>query len=65
LGWLALHAIRERGIVIWGEDIRHKIPVASRDALLGNVRMACQTMQQHGRGGSLHSVDWLLTAARL
>ena len=65
LGWLALHAIRECGTVIWGEDIRHEIPVASQDALLDDVRMACQSIRQHGRGGSLHAVDWLLTAARL
>jgi hypothetical protein len=65
LGWLTLHVIRERGVVVWGEDIRHEIPAASRGALLDEVRMACQRMRQHGRGGSLHSVDWLLTAARL
>lgn len=65
LGWLALHAICERSVVVWGEDIRREIPVASRQALLDDVRTACQTMRQHGRGGSLHSVDWLLTAARL
>jgi hypothetical protein len=65
LGWLALHGIRERGIIVWGEDIRPEIPVAGRDALLDDVRSACQAMHQHGRGGSLHSVDWLLTAARL
>lgn len=65
LGWLALHAIREAGTVLWGDDVRHEIPVASRDALLDEVRVACQTMRQHGRGGSLHSIDWLLTAARL
>jgi hypothetical protein len=65
LGWLTLHTIRERGIVIWGEDIRHAIPAATREALLDDVRTACQAMRQHGRGGRLHSVDWLLTAARL
>lgn len=65
LGWLALHAIRECGIVTWGEDVRCEIPVAEQDALLDDVRVACQTMRQHGRAGSLHSLDWLLTAARL
>lgn len=65
LGWLALHAIRERGMVVWGEDIRPEIPVVSRKALIDDVRAACRALRQHGRGGSLHSVDWLLMAARL
>jgi hypothetical protein len=65
LGWLTLHAIHEHGIVVWGEDIHPDIPVASRDALLDDARAICQSIRQHGRGGGLHSVDWLLTAARL
>ncbi len=65
LGWFTLSVIRERGIVIWGEDARHEIPLASHEALVGDVWKTCKSMKQHGRGGSLHSVDWLLTAARL
>lgn len=65
LGWLVLHTIRERGIVAWGEDIRRHVPRASRDVLLQDVQSACDSMRAHGRGGTLHSVDWLLTAARL
>lgn len=67
LGWLVLHVIRERGVVIWGEDIRHEIPVASREALIEDVRMACESTRRHAPGfiGRLHSVDFLLTAARL
>jgi hypothetical protein len=30
-----------------------------------DVRAACENAKQHGRGGALHSVDWLLTIARL
>jgi hypothetical protein len=65
LGWMVLHTIRERGIVAWGEDIRSRIPRASRDVLLQDVQTACDSIKAHGRGGTLHSVDWLLTAARL
>ncbi len=65
LGWLVLQVIRERGILIWGEDIRREIPVPRHDALLDEVRMACQSIRQHAGGGGLHSVDWLLTVARL
>lgn len=65
LGWLVLHVIRERGLLLWGEDVRHEIPPATREALLEDVRAACRSGKEHGRPGSLHSVDWLLTAARL
>lgn len=65
LGWLVLHVIRERGIVIWGEDVRKEVPYARRMDLLEDVRAACRSMREHGCGGTLHSVDWLLTAARL
>jgi len=65
LGWLVLQVIRERGILIWGEDIRREIPVPRYDALLDEVRTACQSIRQHAAGGELHSVDWLLTVARL
>jgi len=64
LGWLVLHAIRENGILIWGEDIRHEIPKVRREQLLQDVWEACRSMENQGRGGHLHSVDWLLTAAR-
>jgi len=65
LGWLVLKVIRERGIVIWGVDITNDIPEASRMELLGDIRKACKGIMEHGSGGELHSVDWLLTAARL
>lgn len=65
LGWLVLYVIRESGIVIWGEDIRREIPKATREALIEDMWMACKNMRQYGRGGDLHTIDWLLTAARL
>ncbi len=65
LGWFVLHVIRERGILVWGEDIRREIPVATREDLLAEVRIACRHANEHARAGDLHSVDWLLTVARL
>lgn len=64
LGWLVLHTIRERGIAIWGDDVRHEIPVPTREQLLQDVGEFCQTIKKHGKEGKLHSADWLLTAAR-
>jgi hypothetical protein len=64
LGWLVLHQIRELGIVIWGQDIRRELPQIKREQLLQQVGEVCQSMEEHGKGGGLHAVDWLLTAAR-
>jgi predicted nucleotidyltransferase len=65
LGWFVLHTIRERGVVIYGEDIRPEIPTPSREALLEGVSEFCEGARKHGEGGNLHSVDWLLAAARM
>jgi hypothetical protein len=65
LGSLVLHVIRERGRIIWGEDIRGEIPPARREDLLADVRDFVLSAREHGRGGRLHSIEWLLTAARL
>jgi hypothetical protein len=64
LGWLVSEFIRRQGIIIWGEDIRSSIPKATDADLIEDVQSFCRTLQEHGRGGGLHSVDWLLTAAR-
>ena len=65
LGLFAHEVIRNHGIVIWGEDLRGELPAASRQDLLAEVHTNCLDIRRHGRGGGLHSVDWLLTAARL
>jgi predicted nucleotidyltransferase len=65
LGWLVLRVTREHGIVIWGHDIREEIPLPARKDMLAEMRDACQAAREHGRGGGVKAVDWLLTAARL
>ena len=64
LGWLVLETIRRHGLVIWGEDLRDEIPPASGENLISDIRSFVKGLRDHGRGGGLHSVDWLLTAAR-
>jgi hypothetical protein len=64
LGWIALHAIRERGILIWGEDIRGEVPRVTRRQLVQQVEEFCCSLEAHGEGGGVYAVDWLLTAAR-
>ena len=65
LGWFTLWVIREKGLVLWGEDTRQEIPIPPKDGLVAQVNEFCASARQHGRGGSIKSVDWLLTAARL
>ncbi len=64
LGWFVLEVIRARGILIWGEDVRHEIPPAGREDLRLDLRRACEAAREHARGGGVKSVDWPLTAAR-
>jgi hypothetical protein len=64
LGWFVLQLMRERGIVLWGEDLRQEIPPPRREDLLADLQSACKSGLEHGRGGSAKSADWLLTAAR-
>lgn len=64
LGWFVCKQVRDRGIVVWGEDIRQEFPEPTRDDLLNDTLAACDQGLTHGKGGTLHSIDWLLTAAR-
>ncbi len=65
LGWFCHRIIRDRGIVIHGDDVRKQLEAPSPEHLIQEIRENCRAMREHGRGGSVHSVDWLLTAARL
>ena len=64
LGWLELHMVCEHSIVIWGEDIRTEIPKVEREQLVQETWRTYRNIQEHGKGGGLHSVDWLRAAAR-
>lgn len=64
LGWLVLHVIRERGLVIWGKDLRQEIPTANRQSLLEDVANFCKGVPASPKG-DIHDIDWLLTSARL
>lgn len=64
LGWLVLQTIGDKGLVVYGEDVRGEIPEASREDLLADIGAFCASAREHGKGGGLHSIDWLLTAAR-
>jgi len=52
-------------MVIWGEDVRSEIRTASFEDLIQDVRTGFLGRRADGLGGTLHSVDWLLTTARM
>jgi len=64
LGWFVLHVIRECGIIIYGENIRQEIPVASDESLKEELLTACNSIREHAQDGGIYLVDYLLSLAR-
>ena len=52
-------------MVIHGEDLRREFPTPARGQLAAEAARFVSTAGRHGTSGELHSVDWLLTAARM
>ena len=61
---LVAEVVHQAGVTIWGEDIRWEIPRPTRKDILQDLRDSVPGIREHGRGGGLHLVDWLLTVAR-
>ena len=64
LGWFVHQVIHECGIVIWGEDIRHKFPGPTSEQLFEEISGIPDALRNHNLDGDLHSIDWLLLVAR-
>ncbi len=64
LGHLVLHTIREHALVIWGEDIRSRMPEIQRQDILRELLAGCEAARQHATPTSLQSLDFLFTPAR-
>ena len=64
LGWFVLHVIRERGLIIYGDDIRQEIPVVSNESLKEELWTACSGIREHAQDGGIYLVDYLLSLAR-
>jgi hypothetical protein len=65
MGPLVLHVIREMGQLIYGEDLRGRIPPVLRADMVSDVRRFLDSCRRHGKEGNLHTIDWLLTTSRL
>ncbi len=64
LGPLVENVIRTEGLVAFGRDLRLEIPEPSREAMVAEVLRFADSMRDYGEPGTLHSVGWLLEAAR-
>ena len=65
LGWFVLAVTRQCGRVIFGQDIRREIPEPNRELLIERVHYFCDSATAQATPGHLHSLDWLLAAARM
>lgn len=59
--------LKENGILIFGEDIRHKLDEPGKEELLDEIRKGIKTIREYGRetSSSILSVEWLLMSARM
>ena len=64
LGHFVLHTIREHGLVIWGEDVRPRIPEIRRSDILNQLLAGCEATRNHATPTSLQCLDFLFTPAR-
>jgi len=64
LGHFVLHTIREHGLVIWGEDVRPRIPRILRSDILNQLLAGCAATRDHAAPTSLQCLDFLFTPAR-
>lgn len=51
-------------MIIWGEDVWGAIPEVAQEDILHGIWEAVQHIDRYGKGGGLHAIDWLFTAAR-
>lgn len=54
----------ERGIVIFGEDLRAAMPAVPTTVLLDDIRATCAAMREFGSRPSPKAIEWLFLAAR-
>ena len=62
---LDLKVIKERGILLCGIDQKELMSDVRDRECLDAVKKYLLTLRSHWRPGTLHSIDWLLTTARL
>lgn len=59
-----MYTLRKQGLLIYGEPQHHLFPDLSREELVSFLHDFRICMRTYGKGGSLHSIDWLLLTAK-
>lgn len=59
-----MYTLRKQGLLIYGEPQHHLFPDLSRETMVSFLHDFLICMRTYGKGGSLHSIDWLLLTAK-
>lgn len=58
-----MYSIKQQGLLIYGE-LQDQFPEISNEEIKQFLVQFSFCMKEHGKGGSLHSIDWLLLTAK-
>ncbi|MHB0879704.1 aminoglycoside adenylyltransferase domain-containing protein [Paenibacillus sp. SEL1] len=64
LDTFTMYSIKKQGLLIYGDLQEHIFPEITKEEIKGFLIEFSLCMKEHGKGGSLHSIDWLLLAAK-
>lgn len=64
LDTFTMYTLRKQGLLIYGESQHHLFPDISREEINTFLDNFMISMRTYGKGGSLHSIDWLLLTAK-
>lgn len=64
LDLFTMYTIKNQGMLLYGESQNHIMPEISNDEIRQFLIDFSICMRKHGKGGSLHSIDWLLLTAK-
>lgn len=64
LDTFTMYTIKKQGLLLFGDSQNHQIPEITKEEIKQFLIDFVSCMKEHGKGGSLHSIDWLLLTAR-
>lgn len=59
-----MYTIKNHGLLLFGESQYHMLPVISKEEINQFLIDFVSCMREHGKGGSIHSIDWLLLTSK-
>ncbi|MNC51569.1 hypothetical protein D3C75_1008660 [compost metagenome] len=59
-----MYTLKNQGLLLYGESQNHILPEISEEEIILFLDNFLTSMRAHGKGGSLHSIDWLLLTAK-